>query len=345
MRADSQGYGVYVADFQSGKPIPECDFYIYDADKEPLAKVEGVKMDGYTRLPEEISKYITKDYKYYYFRAGFKDGGRQRWTQYISMRSPNPGAVQPIVNSNISRAVLITDRGAYNPGETVQFKAVLYSGTYEYSLCPEGTAVKAILIDTQGKEVSTLDLTTNSFGSVSGSFALEGVTRGGMYRVRIENKEKSLATREIRVDEFVLPTFEMIWDPDPELYLPGDKVRVSGKVKAYSGHSLANAKLYYSVEETKPAINEKELALSADGSFSFEFQSKSSYGETYSINVKIVDATGETLSFNTWRSVRGSLPLRISLQNKVPGQYSLAGDARINWASRDSWPIPSRPWM
>jgi hypothetical protein len=335
MRADSQGYGVYVADFQSGKPIPECDFYIYDADKEPLTKVEGVKMDGYTRLPEEISKYITKDYKYYYFRAGFKDGGRQRWTQYISMRSPNPGAVQPIVNSNISRAVLITDRGAYNPGETVQFKAVLYSGTYEYSLCPEGTAVKAILIDTQGKEVSTLDLTTNSFGSVSGSFALEGVTRGGMYRVRIENKEKSLATREIRVDEFVLPTFEMIWDPDPELYLPGDKVRVSGKVKAYSGHSLASAKLYYSVEETKPAINEKELALSADGSFSFEFQSKSSYGETYSINVKIVDATGETLSFNTWRSVRGSLPLSISLQNKVPGQYSLAGEARINWASRD----------
>ena len=335
MRADSQGYGVYVADFLSGKPIPECDFYIYDADRVLITKVEGVKMDGYTRLPEEIGKYITDDYKHYYFRAGFNEGGRQRWTQYISMHSPNPGAVRPIVNKKVTRAVLLTDRGAYNPGETVNFKAVLYNGTYEYSLCPEGTAVKATLIDTQGKEVSSLDLKTNAFGSVSGSFALDGVTRGGMYRVRIETDDEFLTNREIRVDEFVLPTFELIWDADPALYLPGDVVHVSGKVKAYSGHSLASAKLYYSVSWTKPSIEDKELPLSADGSFSFEFPSRSSSGDTYGINVKIVDATGETLTFNTWRIVHGSLPLSVSLLNKTPGQFSVAGDTRVNWSSRD----------
>ncbi|MBR5042317.1 MAG: hypothetical protein IKX67_03690 [Bacteroidales bacterium] len=339
MRADSRGYGAYVADYISGKPIEVCDFYIYDADKHLLSEVKGVKMDGYTPLPEEFDKYFTDKYKSYYFRAGFKDGGRQRWTNYMGINSPNPGAVRPVENTNSPNAVLITDRGAYNPGETVQFKAVLYSGTYEYKLSPEGKEVEAALLDTNRDEVATMKLITNEFGSVAGSFPLESVTRGGMYTVRVRSNGYTLASREIRVDEFVLPTFDLTWDKDDNLYLPGDKVNVSGRVKAYSGHSLAGAKLFYSVRGTDPSIEEQELDVKPDGSFAFSFISTKKYGNTYPVTVKIVDATGETLSFNTWCTVHGSLPLSVTLKNTVPGKYSLASaGSSYNWRS-SSWII------
>ena len=334
VRADAEGYGAYVADFMSGKPLEECDFYLYDSDKKLLAESKGVKLDGYTAMPENLSKYFNNKHRHYYFRAGFNDGGRKRWSKYIDMSSPNPGAVRQFSNKPVEHTVLITDRGAYNPGQTVNFKAVLYVGLYEYSLCPEGVPVEASLIDTQGNTVDSLKLVTNAFGSVAGKFVLEGVKRGGMYSVEVKSGEDNLASRGIRVDEFVLPTFDLSWDKDVNLYLSGDKIKVSGRVKSYSGHSLADAKLYYSVRGTDPDIQERELKLAADGSFSFDFDSRQYYGYTYPVTVKIVDGTGETLSFNTWRSVQSSLPLDVALKNKIPGQYTLVG-RETDWRSRD----------
>lgn len=340
VRAKNDGYGAYVADYMTGKPIETCDLYIYDSDSKEIESVKGVAMDGFTPLPKEFEKYFTTKYREYYLRAGFVDDGRQRWSQLISMRSPNPGEVRKFSNTPVSRGLLITDRGAYNPDETVRFKAVLYTGTYEYTLCPAGTEVTAILLDTKGEKAAQMALITNGFGSVAGEFTLSGVTRGGMYTVCVESNGKRLADRQIRVDEFVLPTFELIWDTDDQLYIKGDKVKVSGKVKAYSGHSLADAKLFYTVDGADPIIKDRPLAVKSDGSFSFEFKSVEDYSRHYGINVKIVDGTGETLEWNTWRQVYGGLPLGIDLLNNVRGSYTAsgAGDERgysRNWIVRE----------
>ncbi len=43
----------------------------------------------------------------------------------------------------------------------------------------------------------------------------------------------------LRVDEFVLPSFDLSFDKSDILYFPGDTVVVSGKVKSFSGHRLS----------------------------------------------------------------------------------------------------------
>ncbi|MCR5325800.1 MAG: hypothetical protein K6E37_03510 [Bacteroidales bacterium] len=344
VRADKDGYGAFVADYWSGKPIEKCDFILYDGDDKKVAEVRDLKLDGFTALPEPIRSKFNSKYHYYQLRASCKDGGRLRLSQQISVSSPHPGEVREYKDFDVSRAILITDRTAFNPGETVQFKAVFYSGTYEYKLAPEGVEYTVKLFDPKDRELEAKKLKTNDMGAISGAFELIGGDRGGYYSIRIYSGDSSsiLASRDLRVDEFVLPTFELTFDPDNTLYLTGDKIRVTGKAKAYSGHSLGSARAYYTVRGLDYEINNEDLKIASDGSFEFEFQTSVSYRNYFPITVTIVDATGETLKFETSRYAYQYLPLSIDLENKVAGTYSLipgkvpdAGSG--NWIIRDDF--------
>jgi uncharacterized protein YfaS (alpha-2-macroglobulin family) len=51
-------------------------------------------------------------------------------------------------------------------------------------------------------------------------------------------KRQTLARSSFRVDDFVLPTFEITFDPQEGPYLPDSAFVVKGKVESYSGHPV-----------------------------------------------------------------------------------------------------------
>lgn len=340
VRPDSECYGAFVADYITGKPVEQCDLYLLDADKNPVAKALGVRFDGFTPLPGVLRSHFTDNYKEYFLRAVYDDGGRRRLSRPIRVSSPNPGRVREYSNTPVKRAVLITDRGAYNPGETLHFKSVLYVGTYEYSLALEGTEAVAELISPKDEVLESINLKANDFGSVEGSFSLKGSERGGLYTVRIKSGGRHLADRPVRVDEFVLPTFDVSWDDDKYMYLPGDVVKVSGKVSAYSGHSLGSAKARCSVGRGAILADDGEVQLQPDGSFELRFKvPDDSWSRAYPVELTVSDGTGETLSFSTFKQVHSNPPLYLSLLNGIPGSYETVsggyGFGR-DWIVRDS---------
>ena len=339
VRPDAECYGVFVADYITGKPVDQCDLYLLDADRNTLAKAAGVKFDGFTRLPGALRTHFTDKYKDFYLRAAYDDGGRKRLSRPIRVTSPNPGRVTEIGNSPVKHALLITDRGAYNPGETLHFKAVLYTGTYEYTLADAGSEVTADLYSPKDEKLGSMTLRTNEFGSVEGSFPLTGSDRGGMYTVHIRAGGSILESRAVRVDEFVLPTFDVTWDADNKLYLPGDVIKVSGKVSAYSGHSLGSAKVRYNIGREVKLMGDKELELSPDGGFEFEFGVPlESWSRAYPVELTVTDATGETLTFSTVKRVYSEPRMSLSLLNKVPGRYTeiTSYSGGNDWIVRDS---------
>ncbi|MBO4671203.1 MAG: hypothetical protein J5640_05110 [Bacteroidales bacterium] len=345
VRADHEGYGAYVADYWTGEPLKKCNFLLFDADSKLITRASDVALDGFTPLPASFRQYSNaKDYRSYKLRASYTEGGRLRLSQMINISSPNPGEVREYKDYSTARVVLLTDRTAFNPGETVHFKAISYTGTYSYQLAPEGTELTVKLYDSKDQELEKKVLKTNDLGSVSGAFELVGGDRGGYYSIKVFCGDSSYhqAARRLRVDEFVLPTFEVTFDPDNTLYLTGDKIRVSGKVKAYSGHSLSSARAYYTVEGIPMIKGSDELKIGSDGSFAFEFLSSTEYRNYFPITVKIVDATGETLSFQTSRFAYDSLPIGLSLENSVPGNYTLipgkvTNGSYSNWIVRDDF--------
>ena len=337
LRAINTGYGVFVADYETGQPISKCFLTLLDADGKELVKSDEVTLDGFTPLPQKFSKYLDKDeYSFLHLRASMTDNGRLRLSRSISLRTPNPGKAREINNYPYRHALILTDRGAYNPGETLHFKAILYTGTYSYDLAA-GKEVTVKLIDTQSNVIGEKTLKTNEFGSVNGSFELAGISRGGMFCVRLYQNGSTIDEQRVRVDEYVLPTFELTWDSDNRLYLPGDVVKVSGKVSSYSGHNLGSVRAYYDIQ----GIEQGELQLTPDGRFSIEYTTtKSSYYYGQAITVTVADDTGETLDFHTYKRINGSIPLNVNLLNKVNGNYTLTGESWYrsnNWIIRDNF--------
>ena len=338
LRAIKDGYGVFVADSETGRPVSKCGFILMDADGKELGREEGIALDGFTPLPKSFDHYLAKDdYRSMQLKAVLTENGRLRLSQHIRLYTPNPGKAEEPVNYQSARALVLTDRGAYNPGEALHFKAVYYKGTYSYTLVEAGRELRVELYDTQGNSIATKTLKTNDMGSIDGSFALSGISRGGRFRIEVFDGKNSIGETYVRVDEFVLPTFELTWDSDNRLYLPGDLVKFSGKVVSYSGHNLGNVRAYYSIQGEKDG----ELELRPDGSFSFDLQlsrSRSYYG--YPVTVTVSDDTGETLEFSTFKYINTSIPLSVSLLNRVEGRYTTSGDGwsrGANWIIRDSF--------
>ena len=308
VRQDAQGRSVYVADYQTGEPLPTATFRLVKGDKE--VAVTDLRMNGFTRLPDAFIKKVTEDSRSYYSIQAVS--GERRSNSLSLGRIYGSDRVDTGTRCNI-----YLDRGAYNPGDTVKFKAVLYQGNPSMSLkvC-KGKKVEVVLEDSEDDEVAQLDLTTNDWGSVSGQFVIPKGVRGGMFTLHVGDLEANdYQSASFRVDEFVLPTFDLTFENLKELYLPGSEVPVSGTVRSYSGHSLAGARVSVQVEYYNKVVLEEEKDLDASGVFSFRFPAHEAgqYGAT----VKIKDNTGETLEFSNYYFISSDLWLGIDVLNKV----------------------------
>ena len=320
-RSVASGTGVYVADYMTGEPVRDYTVELLDGSGKVLATADIKGASGFAELPPEMVSKAESSRRTCSLRAVVKDKDgnvRRSGESYRSgfrARKPVSGGEDDV------QAEILTDRSAFNPDETVFFKAILYTGRYAFKTIPEGSEVTVTLEDPQGNELSRQTLAAGEYGSVDGSFTLARSERGGLYAIKIYSAGSLLATRRVRVDDFVLPTFDVAFEDAVRLYLEEDSITVQGRVQAYSGHSLGSASATYEVSCWGDRISGGDLALEADGSFSIGF--KAPQGQrSISVTVKIADGTGETLEFQTSRHSAAGLGGTLTLDNAATGTCS-----------------------
>ena len=282
---DSRGWCVYVADYKTGVPLRSVTLQLKKNGKE--VALSTLKLDGFTPLPKALTQHIegtTANWELVALSGNRKSRGLlERNSSY----SPRTYADQ--VRCNIYK-----DRGAYNPGDTLQFKAIVYQGDPSKGLeVIKGRKVEMVLRDSQDNPLQKLQLTTNDWGAVSGRFVLPTNLRGG----RFELEAVGLGYDWFPVDEFVAPTFDLEFDPVDRLYLTGDEVPVSGRLTSYSGHNLSGARIRVKVTRYNTVVYDEESPVAEDNTFKAVFPtSESGY---YNAEVTVTEATGETRSFST----------------------------------------------
>lgn len=142
----------------------------------------------------------------------------------------------------ITSSFIFTDRAIYRPGQTVYFKSILLSGR-KNNFSP--LAAKEVLVtfyDVNSQKISSQNLVTNEYGTVSGSFtAPMGVLNGQM---RLSD---GISSRYISVEEYKRPKFETAFDTLKGEYQLYDTVRIKGYAKAYAGNAIDGAKVNYRV--------------------------------------------------------------------------------------------------
>lgn len=329
-KKDADGYAIYAADYKSGKPLDKVDIDLYNDAGKHIASAKDLKLQkGYTYLPEEVSSKINSEKNADVLEVSFTDAsGRFR----SSRRDDVPYSYTRYAPTPRTTCRLLCDRTAFNPGETVHFKTILYETGMTAKLLGAGVEHKAKLFDVQGKEIGKTDLTTSEFGSAAGEFLLERRDRNGQYRLVIYDKNGGqIASQSLTVDDFVLPSFALTWDRIDRRYFPGDKITVSGKVTAYSGHSLTSSEVTYEVlgfikdDDTQSG----KLTLSPDGRFKIEFTADKTDNSwrQYGVRIKVVDSTGETQEFSRSISVNESFWLSVMVLNQTTARCNLEKEA------------------
>ncbi len=332
LRKDSESTRFFVADYMTGEPVEKVDLELLRSGKT-VAEAKNVTLckDGFTPLPDAIVNGL-KDGATSYLVASYRDNdGFLHKTDehyvygnqvYVSDQDGNQGTFCEI----------FTDKSAYNPGEKVEFKAVLYKGDLSRSLhtFEAGVKVKAELVNPEDKTVGSKDLVTNEYGSVAGSFDLPSGDRNGNFQIRIIGEGVN-SSKGIVVDEFILPTYDLAFDKIDRIFIVGDTVEVSGKVSSFSGHPLSSASLTYSVGRFGRTFASGKLLLEDDGSFTIRFGTKDNddYGGVLGVTVKVSDATGETKEFSQMVSVLNYFNIQAEVKNAAKGKVNPSdGDRR-----------------
>lgn len=231
-------------------------------------------------------------------------------------------------NSLLRQTHFFTDRSIYRPGQTIQFKAIAVEtrpneGRYQTRA---GQQLKIGLWDANNQLIEQMDLRTNEFGSVSGSFTAPRDRGTGMMRIGTLESPFN-GGQVVRVEEYKRPKFYAEMSRPEQQFRLNEEVTVAGKAASYTGAPIDGAKVSYRVvrEVRFPAWwmwrcwfcppmqgQSQEIAngiteTNVEGQFQVKFEAVPDAAAdragqptfTYTIYADVTDSTGETRSATT----------------------------------------------
>lgn len=254
---------------------------------------------------------------------------------------------------------LFTDRAIYRPGQTVYFKGIRLKTLNKKSRIAPNENVTVTLKDVNYQDVHSLKLSSNEYGSFTGSFKLPSSGLTG--QMTLHTPKGSI---NFLVEEYKRPTFSVQLLQSDKAYQLGDKIEIKGKANAYAGNAVDHAHVSYVVKRTAfspiwrysfrffPIKNEEiivskgNVTTDAEGNFSFFFDAdretdkKEAVHYNYSISVEVTDANGETRTGTKQMNLSdASLQLNVSLSDFFKNQENRMTVETIN---ADSKAMPSK---
>ncbi|MEN9569225.1 MAG: hypothetical protein RL172_456 [Bacteroidota bacterium] len=245
--------------------------------------------------------------------------------------------------------MLFTDRAIYRPGQTVYFKGIVFKQAKSAgnSKVLPGYHTILQLYDANSQPISQLTVTSNSYGSFSGSFTLPKTGLTGNFSL-VDSANN--ATHYFVVEEYKRPKFSVSLTTPAGSYRVNDSITVSGIAKAYAGNAIDAAKVTYRVmrriqypvwlenDFLRPAsrhygpMRQTVMAhgvttTNSDGSFNIPFIAIPDEFATkkdqpifyYEITADVTDINGETQTTSTSMAVAyQALQLSIQAAEQMP---------------------------
>lgn len=312
---------LYVLNRHTGKPIQDAQViaytneYSYDTrrNKKKVLGTFPTDANGYavvTTAQDNYSSYVHLDIRTKNDRLITENKNAPAFYLYNEESSGN----KPIYSTSL---LLFTDRSIYRPGQTVYFKGIVYNTEEKnvYSVV-KNSSIRIYFYDAHNKETGSLDLVTNEFGSIQGTFTAPVGSLTG--RMSIGN---SMEKVYFNVEEYKRPKFEVKIQPLTGQYKLNQKIEVMALAKAYAGNAIDGAQVAYrvvrrvqtpywyarywgyqdpqeTVIETGSTITDNEgactITFTALPDASVSPESKSTF--IYTVYADVIDINGETHS-------------------------------------------------
>jgi len=240
---------------------------------------------------------------------------------------------------------IFTDREIYRPGQTIYFKALQTRRVNGKSNIIPNTNVVVEFIGAGRKQIASVTLKTNEFGSAASSFIIPQIITGGYFELKTDN-----GMAGIRIEEYKRPTFKVNFEPITQNYKLNDSVTIKGKVQAFSGYGVSDAKIalhitrnasaallddaddkeennieeykythrYLSYNENNGEVTTDTIKTDAQGQFEYKFLAagviNNSAEQFYNFNIKadVTDDSNETQTATTDVSI-GTKAIRVKV--------------------------------
>ncbi|MCO5265037.1 MAG: MG2 domain-containing protein [Lentimicrobium sp.] len=315
-KRNDDGSGLfYVLDRASGKPLQDVTVQSFTREYDSRSR-------SYIRKHKEVYKTLS-DGSFIIKTADAKDNATlsfdfklkndrlvaenyfSRYRNYESMKGEK------------LNTFFFTDRAIYRPGQIVYFKGIVVGKEGEVNRIVAGEQSTVNLFDVNGQKLSSIDVSSNEFGSFSGSFVLPASLLGGQFRI-----ENGTGSTFINVEEYKRPKFEVQFQPIAGNYRLNETVTLTGKAESYTGVPVTGANVSYRIIRAasfpfmrygyrlwpghlpESEIANGQLTTLSDGTFELKFNAlpdPSDFGDLdpvyhYTVFVDVTDLNGETHS-------------------------------------------------
>ncbi len=314
---------------QTGKPLYDAAVqvwntrYDYNDRKNALTKAESIRADRngfFTVKPDKESRNIRLEISWSGDRL-FMDDYQYLYTRYNDL---DEKLTKEEYEKSKSRLFFFTDRSIYRPGQTVHFKGILVTQSFDTRkpVIAAGRPVTIRLYDANYQAIDSVVLTTNEYGSVSGNFSLPQYVLTGNFTL---NAEDISGGTSFSVEEYKRPKFYTEIEAPRESFRVNDTVSVTGFAKAYAGNLVDGAKVSFRVyrqvrfpqpwwfyrialpRTSRMEITYGETTTDAGGKFTIRFAAIPDHSISteldpifhYTVEADVTDINGETRSAST----------------------------------------------
>jgi len=303
----------YVVHNGTGKAIKNAAirFYQYDYNLKGFQKKN-------TRITDNLGYFsFSSPGRHYYNRLIVVN--TENGDQFAESNAPN-NYYYP--DKPYQTTIFFIDRALYRPGQMVHFKGICLDvdrKSNNYKLIPR-RKVMVFFRDTNSQEIAKINLTTNDFGSFSGTFIAPTDRLTGRMTLKTDSPRGSAS---FRVEEYKRPKFQVsLKIPDRE-YRLADEVAMIGSALAYTGAPIDNAQVtfrvvrevrfprwwyyWYNRKHKAQEITHGKIRTDKSGKFEIKFVAKpdlqisrsSQPIFTYKVQADVTDSAGETRSAST----------------------------------------------
>ncbi len=326
----------FVMDREKGNPLKGVKAKLYyEKYNYTLRKYEWKSLGTKTTNADGFFKVnSTSEYRNFYADFSYSNDRLNTQDSYYQYRYYDN-------NRAYTRTVFFTDRAIYRPGQTVYFKGiVLQSDNHKNNKIKTNFKSTVTFYDVNHQKVSDLKLTTNEYGTFSGSFVAPNNGLNGQMYIGDSHGSKYFA-----VEEYKRPKFEVKFEPIKGTYKLEEEVNVVGTAKTYSGAALDEAEVSYRVvrnasfpywcfyrwgywpQSAQMEIENGTTTTDDNGEYKIDFIAKpdksvnKKFSPTYSYTVyaDVVDINGETHSSTAYVYV-GYKALNININ--IPGNLN-----------------------
>lgn len=316
---DSNHTDIYILDRETGKSIGNVNVTIYTQHYDNRNRTYVTKQTG--SLVADKTGYLKvesiNNNNYGTFLFKFEKGDDKLFSEnYLTFFR------KTVVDKPKITTYLFTDRAIYRPGQSVYFKGIVTKELNSDINLLKDYIVDVEFINSSRKKINTVKFTTNQDGSFNGFFVIP--TGGLNGQMTLKTKTGSV---QVLVENYRIPTYEVIFDSLRGQAKLNEKITVSGNVESYAGNAVVSADVKYRVVRNiyypipfyrdyswYPPItnNNKEITngnvtTNSNGEFSIQFDAetddmipeKMEPVYTYNIITEVTDITGEVQAAET----------------------------------------------